>query len=51
MDDVVADVAQQKRSNNKCYTSAFRYTSRRSAQYAEKYDMIIFYWIIIELID
>jgi len=25
VDDVVANVAQQKCSNNKCYASAFRY--------------------------
>ena len=25
MDDVAADVPQQERCNNKCYTSAFRY--------------------------
>ena len=25
VDDVATDVAQQKRNNNKCYISAFRY--------------------------
>ena len=25
MNDVVVDVAQQERSNNKCYASTFRY--------------------------
>ena len=25
IDDMAADVAQQERSNNKCYTLAFRY--------------------------
>ena len=42
--DMGADVAQQKRSNNKCYASTFRYIQMGALGFIIAYQILVDFW-------